>query len=154
MANPRSKSKKVTTSDIKDIISEAMERKEVKHRLVPYEDGKLSFETLHRSKRYFEKHGLGKFYCPKKDNVWTSVKAWCILDLKQRKIRYTYYQKCNKCETIVRPFFFEEVIEKMARYAVDSYLRCIGKKGVEERVGVATEEEIRGKHDEKRCENA
>ena len=152
MADSCAKSRKIPSPDeIKEIIGEAMEYEEVKHRLVPYEDGKFSFETLYKSKRYFKKYSFAWFKCPNVDNNWPSARAWCIIDLKLRRICYRYWQKCKYCDAIAKPKFPRYSVENMAQHAVDSYLTCRGWNTWQESPG-GTTRNVRGDHDEERCQ--
>ena len=137
---------------IKQIILEALKSEEVGPEDVPHEEPfVLTDDVIRKSHRFFEKYGTGNFSCPTNDNHWPSVYSRCFIDLKEQTICYRYYQNCKKCETEVRPTYSYEVIEKMAMYAVDSFLIRTGRKEKEEKGGYQNRQ-IRGEHDETRCE--
>ena len=153
MANSKDASKRTPSKEeIKEIITEEMKEKEVRHCRVPYENGNWSHDTLGRSKRYFAKYGYGHFFCPNGDKKWSSHRSWCIIDLKMRRIAYRYWQKCKKCGAEAKPKFRESVIRKIAQCAVESYLKRTGIIQIEETIGVVREMVKKGKHDEKNCE--
>ena len=145
----------------KSIFREAIKRKmdeyNVQKRKVPFEQPFYMFrENYQESRRYILVKGFAWFNCEarhaKKKKPWPSAHAWCAIDLKMQRICRRYKQKCNKCETRVRPMFTPEAIEKMVTYAVKVYLIKIGAIKHKKRPGTETDETIGGRHDEKRCE--
>ena len=135
--------------EIRDIILEAMEEEEVYPEDVPKEKPFDIGKNLRQSCRYFTKHGLGQFYCS--DKNWSSVFAWCYIDLKMQKICYRYYQKCQSCDEEIEPVYDKEAIEKMAYLAVQSFLIRSDRKEKEESEGNPSRF-IEGPHDEDNCE--
>jgi len=71
MANGKDESKRIPShSEIMEIIAEEMKQRKVTSRQVPHENGTWSQATLGRSKRYLEKYGTGRFFCPEQDKTW------------------------------------------------------------------------------------
>ena len=137
--------------EIRDIILEAMKEEDIYPEDVPEEEEK-PFDignNLYQSCRYFTKHGLGQFHCS--DKNWSSVLAWCYIDLKEQEICYRYYQKCHSCDKKVWPKFFKEAIENMVYLAVQSFLIRTGRKEKEETDGNSSRH-IGGPHDKASCE--
>ena len=88
---------------IEAIIKDVMKDYDVDPQEIPEEgpfDLKKYIEDLkHRekwSKRYFRGHAKGIYTCDKCDHQWTSIQAWCILDLKRQRVVMKFKQKCKK----------------------------------------------------------
>ena len=147
-----------------EVIARVMKEKGVSARLVPREPktNPDSVDAVAISRRYFRVKGFARFQRHQKPRgghcgrTWPSAHAWCIMDLKEQGIILKFGQDCQKCEGMVFPEFDEEALERMADYAVDSYLRKIGALPRQHEpldmsdLGDALED---GKppHDEKRC---
>ena len=136
---------------IKEIISEEMEKEGITTTDVPAEIFSKDDPKIRKSLCYFEKHGFGQFHCPEGDNDWTSAHSWCIIDLKEKKIIYRYYEKCQNCECETLPQFSKEIIEKMAGLAVITFLERTGRRERPERTGDYSGHGG-GPHQEERCE--
>ena len=108
----------------KKIITETMKEKGVRADTIPREKGLdvNDLEAIRRSLRYYRTKGFASFFCSCRPRNWKSAHAWCILDLRRQKVAHKYEQKCQKCESWVKPIFDEECMKRMARYAVDNYL--------------------------------
>ena len=130
-----------------------MDEYNVIKRKVPYEQPFQWYQDDYReSKRYCLVKGFAWFnYCDC-ENGWSSAHAWCVIDLKMQKVCRRYKQECKKCEIEVRPIFTQEAIEKMVTYAVRVYLIKIGAMKPKHRPSTETDETIRGRHDQRRCE--
>ena len=144
----------ISPDDIKAIIKKAMEEEGVRRRDIPPEDEFTTPENVkYKSKRFFEVKGFAWFACPKRDRYWPSAHSWCFMDLKKQTICYRDKQKCQKCESKASPEFTEEALERMAEYAVESFLRRTGKKQVDQDPkSTDTQDTQGGPHDEERCD--
>ena len=136
---------------IKEIISEEMKKEGITTTDIPDEIFSIDDPKIRKSLRYFDKHGVGQFHCPKGDNDWTSVFSWCFIDLKEQKINYRYYEECQNCDCKANPKFSKEIIEKMARLAVITFLERTGRRERPERTGDYSGHGG-GPHKEERCE--
>ena len=108
------------------------------------------------SRRYFSCRAFAKFNrhanCSRH---WGSVRAWCIIDLKEQRIIYRFDQDCQHCEESVPPEFDEESVERMADYAVKTFLRRSGRLRRNpfdfRDLGDALDGATDGPHDQQRC---
>jgi len=118
-----------------EVIAKVMEEKGVLTHFIRREartdPGDL--EAVKKSRRYFRVKGHANFeehqksgggYC---SHTWHSAHAWCVMDLKGQELVLTFGQECKQCEEMVHPEFNKDALEEMAEYAVNSYLRIIGK---------------------------
>ena len=141
----------VNSSAVKKIILEAMNKEDVEVADIPHE-GLLDLENCKRSKRYFYTKGFAWFKCPKRHKNWPSAHAWCVIDLKRKKICHRDYQKCNKCDSKADPNFTEESLERMAEYAVKQFLIRTHQLPPSAHVPHTDMGDIEGgPHDEERC---
>ncbi len=105
-----------------------MDNYDVRAKWIPYEYQPFrSPRHAQGSKRYIEVKGFAWFNCPQRHHRWASAHAWCFIDLKTRTICYTYKQSCRKCDNKAKPEYTEDSFERMADYAVEMYLRKIGR---------------------------
>ena len=122
--------------------------------------------TIAGSKRYFETKAFASF-----DNVhekksgfgvcsrsWKSAHAWCVLDLKNQCIAHKLTQDCQACNGQATPHFDRESVKRMAEFAVDRYLKRVGRRAWPSRdpfdfgdMYLALDDD-RPPHDEGRCE--
>ena len=135
------------------IIKKEMEDKNVKVEDIPTEPCISPKDLdLRKSKRYYDKEVFAWFACPNKDNYWRSVHAWCVIDLQKQTICYRYKQGCQECEAAASPEFPEEIIIKLAKFAVKWFLILTDQLEFDppgrDNGGVVGG----GPHDEKRCE--
>ena len=118
-----------------EVIAGVMDERGVSARNIPEEPetDPEDFDTVRRSWRYFRVKGFARFrrhrdpsggYCSR---TWPSAHAWCIMDLKEQKIIHKFDQNCQQCEGMGLPDFDEKALERMADYAVESYLRKSGR---------------------------
>lgn len=149
-----------------EVIAKVMMEKGVSPRSIPSEPETDSddFDSVKRSRRYFRVKGFAWFKRHKTNSwsgkfcsrTWPSAHAWCVIDLKRQKIVEKIGQGCQKCEGMSFPEFDEESLERMAEYAVDSYLRKVGKLPPAEPIDdmsilADALEDSKQPHDEKRC---
>ena len=82
-----------------------------------------NLSSLRGSPRYVLVKGYGHYKCTC-SNTWPSVHSWCIMDLRQQRIRYRYEQKCRSCvfNHDTKPYFKKDVTTKMAEYACQQHL--------------------------------
>ena len=148
-----------------EVIARIMMEKGVSPRGIPSEPetNPDDLDSVKRSKRYFRVKGFAWFkrhgktgwsggFCSR---TWPSAHAWCIMDLKGQKIVEKIGQGCQKCESMSFPEFAEESLERMAEYAVDSYLRKVGRlspaEPIEDMSSLSDALEESKPHDESRC---
>ena len=147
-----------------EVIARIMMEKGVSPRSIPSEPktDPDDLDSVKRSKRYFRVKGFAWFKRHSKrwsggfcSRTWPSAHAWCIMDLKRQEIVEKIGQGCQKCESMSFPEFEEESLERMAEYAVDSYLRKVGKlpfaEPIEDMSSLSDALEESKPHDEKRC---
>ncbi len=175
--------------DINAIIKEIMREKKVTPEEIDKDNKEKPFvleeflkDLKDRSKwslRYFRGRAYAQFKCGNEfcDNLWSSNRAWCILDLKKQKMKLKLKQECTLYEE--HPDFkylslsekqekkeldfkddsvgafpsFED--EKSARYmvewAVNKYLELVGRK---ERVfkNYDSQRQVNAPHKQSLCE--
>jgi len=145
-----------------EVIARVMAEKGVAAHLIPREGGTdpNDLKAVKKSRRYFRVKGHAEFDehqdpgggdCSR---TWQSAHAWCIMDLKKQEIVLKFGQECQDCEEMVLPEFDEDALERMADYAVDSYLRIVGNlpQRRHPRVYMIDDDENSNPHDEQRCE--
>lgn len=107
------------------------------------------------SRRYFRGRAYGQFQCDNElcGNSWSSAYAWCVLDLKEQKLKMKFKQECESAKShkaieqlalkdgasSVNPapkhpgvdpcYEDEDSVRRMAQWAVDLHLYLTGKKG-------------------------
>ena len=152
----------ISPAAIRAIIRRIMEEHKVKEQDIPDEGVYIPPHSPKSSKIYFEVKGFAWFTCPKKHwnpklhcetiKRWPSAHSWCFIDLKTQTICYRDKQQCKKCNSEAQPGpeFMEEVIERMATFAVRGYLIRTGRLKVPQR-STDTNETEGGPHDEERC---
>ena len=117
-----------------NIIEKTLIAHEVEQKDIPFErkfQAKERWTCLHKGKslRYFRVKGAGWYHCHCKQDQkgephsWASPHSWCIIDLYQHKIRYSWHESCQYCEKRQLPRFPLESINVMAEYAVKQYLK-------------------------------
>ena len=150
---PRSRYQpEVPPGTITDIIKAAMTAQNVKECDILSEPQFTSPENVKKSQRYFEVKGFAWFGCPRKHHRWPSAQSWCFMDLKTQTICYRDAQKCKKCESKASPEFTREALERMAKYAVKSFLiETRRERRVYHPRSTDTEDTQGGPHDEGRC---
>jgi len=147
-----------------EVIARVMAEKGVAAHLIPREGGTdpNDLKAVKKSRRYFRVKGHAEFDehqdpgggdCSR---TWQSAHAWCIMDLKEQGIILKFGQDCQKCEGMVFPEFDEEALERMADYAVNSYLRKMGALPRQHEPLDMSDladalEDGKPPHDEKRC---
>ena len=144
----------ISPEAIKAIILEEMKANNVEVEDIPTEPH-ISPSDLHLkdSERYYDKEVFALFACPEEDNYWKSAHAWGVVDLKEQIICYRYKQWCQECESEAYPEFPEEVIRKLAKFAVKWFLILSHRLKYERPdTGADTDGMGGGPHDEKRCE--
>lgn len=96
MANPNE-----DVVDVAAVIKEIMEDKTVDPKEVeeekPFvlEDFLRDLKNRKWSERYFKRHVHGHFDCQYCGNMWTSNRAWCIVDLKEQVVKLRFKQECE-----------------------------------------------------------
>ena len=111
------------------IIAEEMEFNWIDPLFIPEDRGinSSNVEQVTKSSRYIRCKGLGRFgkhrnpkgkVCKK---CWKSTRAWCTIDLKKQCIAYRWSKKCRECKGESKPWFDEQVLQKMAEYATKLY---------------------------------
>lgn len=153
--------------NVRDIIVEVMEEKGASPDEVA-EEGPFDLEEFIKtikkknkekwSERYFRGRAKGQFkcnneLCERKNKGWSSIYAWCILDLKDQKVKIKIGQKCTKCqekrrelgletssetseedededdqEWIKQSYKDEESVRHMVEWAVNLHLYLVGKQ--------------------------
>ena len=122
-------------------------------------------ETITQSKRYFKTKAFASFSGHERkegfglcSRSWKSAHAWCVLDLKKQCIAHHLSQDCQTCNGRSTPDFDSESVKRMADYAVDRYLKLVGRRAWPTRdpfdfddMFLALEDD-RPPHDERRCE--
>ncbi len=87
---------------------------------------------------------------------WGSARAWCIIDLKSQTIIHRFKQDCKSCNRGVTPEYDEEAVERMAEYAVTTFLRRSGRVRPDPFVFHDMEDALdgatNGPHDQARCD--
>lgn len=112
------------------IIAEEMESNWIDPAFVPEERriNPSNVEQVMRSSRYIRCKGLGRFgkhrnskgkVCKK---CWKSTRSWCTIDLKKQCIAHLWSKICRQCKGESKPWFDEQALQKMAKYATKSYL--------------------------------
>ena len=119
------------------VIARVMEEKSVSVADIPNERRFLPnrLDRIERSKRYFRCKAFARFgdHVHKKDRRttcrrhWASAHAWCIMDLKTQQIIHYFSQECQICDGSANPDFGEEAFQRMAVWAVDTFLRRTGR---------------------------
>ena len=144
-----------------EVIDRIMIEKDVSPRSIPSEPetDPDDLDSVKRSKRYFRVKGFAWFKRHGKSGscsrTWPSAHAWCIMDLKRQEIVEKIGQDCQECEGMSFPEFDEESLERMAEYAVESYLRKVGRlspaEPIEDMSNLSDALEESKPHDEERC---
>ena len=135
------------------VIVEVMARRGIDPKTV-YHKSRPKFNPKNKksiigSRRYVLVRGFGNFFKPPCKHWWRSPFSWCIIDLRQQRIRYRYTQQCHQCEAYCKPYFKEnDTKEKMAEYACKIYLGERTRFPDMGRPSAAG----RGHHDVARCE--
>ena len=144
---------------VQQIISDEMEKWNVKTKDIPedFDIDPSKAEEVKKSKRYYNCKAFGSFNFHDDPTgkghtkKWKSARAWCTLDLKQQCIAHRFSQDCNYCEGKSYPWFNEDALKRMAEFAVNLYLKKIGRieyemKDQDDNI------QIGPPHDEKRCD--
>lgn len=122
--------------------------------------------SIDQSKRYFKTKAFASFNAHKRPSGagpmcsrnWKSAHAWCVLDLKEQRIAHKLSQDCQTCNGHSMPEFDRESMQRMAEYAVDLYLKRVGRRQWKPRVDPFDMDDMffalddRPPHDEARCE--
>ena len=150
--------------DTLDIIVEVMEENDVHPGDIPSDDAiniddNHDLETIRSSERYFLAKGFARFNNHEQPSrcsrTWASAHSWCVVDLKMQRIGRRLSQKCQKCEGSALPEYDNEVLKRMAGYAVRSYLRLTGRlerDPLGDWSDVSDAIDSNQPHDEERCE--
>ena len=143
-----------------NVIKAVMRGKNVDPDEIPDEErfDFVAIRRFRRSKRYYRIKGFASFSCPRCRRSWHSAHSWCVLDLREQYVAHKFGQECQMCKRKAKPRYTKPVysrddMTKMAEFAVDMYLRKIGRlpwrsKEVDAPVVVTG----RPPHDEGRCE--
>ena len=150
------------------VIADVMEEKGVSVAEIPDEQrfDPNHLDRIERSKRYFRCKAFARFgdHMHKNQRTtchrhWASAHAWCIMDLKTQRIIYYFSQKCQSCEGSANPDFDEEALQRMAEWAVDTFLRRTGRLRRDpfdltalDRALDLDLDDSKGPHDESRCD--
>lgn len=143
-------------------IAQVMAEKGVRLEEVPEElhVDPRDMEAVRRSKRYHKVKGFARFSAhPPCSRSWASAHAWSVIDLRQQRFREVFPQSCQQCENSVVPDFPDSSVQTMAEYAVDNFLRKVGRLAPLQRDPFSFddfdrffEEDYKGPHDEGRCD--
>ena len=142
------------------VIVQVMKEESVTPKDIPFEEHVKNpkIDAIKGSKRYFKCKAFAWFnYHEGCGRSWPSAHSWCILDLKEQRIHYKFSQGCKGCEGEAEPTFDDEAIKRMATYAVETYLKMIGRMEWRNDALDLTDladalDDERGPHDEERCE--
>lgn len=135
---------------------------------IPQERGvdPTNIDSISQSKRYFKTKAFASFNAHSRSSGagawcsrnWKSAHAWCVLDLKEQCIAHKLSQDCQSCNGHSMPDFDRESMQRMAEYAVDVYLKRVGRRQWEPRGDPFDLDDMlfalddRPPHDEARCE--
>ena len=134
-----------------------MNENEIQPENIPNEDhvgDPANPKEINRSKRYFLTRAKGRF--PRHsgcERSWSSGHSWSVLDLKMQQFHHRYGQDCKACNESVKPVYKEDAVEKMARWACQTYKSRIGAKQAHHS-GVPAGDIVhtRGPHEQSLCE--
>lgn len=150
----------------KEVISRVMIVNGVTTAEIPQEHGvnPANIDSIGQSKRYFKTKAFASFGAHSRPGSgaicsrnWKSAHAWCVLDLKKQCIAHKLSQDCKSCNGRSRPDLDAESMERMAEYAVDLYLKRVGRRPWQSRDPFDLDDlyfalDDRPPHDESRCE--
>ena len=150
----------------REVIDTVMRQNEVTPAEIPQERGvdPTNIDSISQSKRYFKTKAFASFNAHNRPSGagarcsrnWKSAHAWCVLDLKEQCIAHKLSQDCQSCNGHSFPEFDRESMQRMAEYAVDLYLKRVGRKQWEPRPfdfdDMLFALDDRPPHDEARCE--
>ena len=135
---------------------------------IPQERGvdPTKISSIDQSKRYFKTKAFASFSAHSQPSGagarcsrnWKSAHAWCVLDLKEQCIAHKLSQDCQTCNGQSMPEFDRESMQRMAEYAVDLYLKRVGRRQWKPREDPFDFDDMflalddRPPHDQARCE--
>ena len=136
-----------------EVIVEVMARRGIDPKTVHRKPGWPKFDptdtdSIKGSWRYVLVRGYGHFFEPSCNRRWRSPFSWCVIDLRQQRIRYRYSQQCRQCEADCKPYFKDDAKEKMAKYACRIFL---GERTRFANLGTPPDT-VRGHHEIDLCE--
>lgn len=150
------------------MIDTVMRENRVTTAEIPQERGvdPTNIDSISQSKRYFKTKAFASFNAHSRPSGagawcsrnWKSAHAWCMLDLKEQCIAHKLSQDCQSCNGHSMPDFDRESMQRMAEYAVDVYLKRVGRRQWEPRGDPFDLDDMlsalddRPPHDEARCE--
>jgi hypothetical protein len=143
------------------VIAEVMSSLGLSPKDIPEEEPfnpRKRWSLLKYSLRYYKVKGKGWYGCgctalqTGDRHNWASPYSWCIIDLKEQKIRYSWYEKCQLCDTKTLPKFPLDEIRIMAEFVVKKHLVSIGEMAPEHLSDSEEEErQEKGPHLENLC---
>ena len=150
------------------MIDTVMRQNRVTTAEIPQERGvdPTDIDSISQSKRYFKTKAFASFNAHSRPSGagarcarnWKSAHAWCVLDLKEQCIAHKLSQDCQSCNGHSMPEFDRESMQRMAEYAVDVYLKRVGRRQWEPRGDPFDLDDMllalddRPPHDQARCE--